>query len=283
MTYWNDRALPYPVLSPHNDDYPGKAFGAVLPNTVLSNGHQINLTLKYTLNSQTLLDFIDSGEAEYVSLVACSRTSARFSHHGRSAEDVLTLDASDYAVSLDIAPYIVARKPISNFLSTEHHFEFKHLKADGYSVPSSGILAVGNPIRVDLDPNAGAESVFDLVPDSALSRGRFAVDMGNDHIKLLVNPEDKAEIERWRSQGSFGNGQASLYPGLYLHAVTEALRNLGEFEEYHWVSILRKTLEGKGLEVDPESTQLRALDYAQLLLENPLGKLLEALKSDDED
>ena len=61
MTYWNDRALPYPVLSPHNDDYPGKSFGASLPDTVLSNGRQINMTLRYTLNSQTLLDLIDRG------------------------------------------------------------------------------------------------------------------------------------------------------------------------------------------------------------------------------
>ena len=283
MTYWNDRALPYPVLSAHNDDYPGKSFGASLPDTVLSNGRQINMTLRYTLNSQTLLDLIDRGEAEYVSLIACSRTSARTSIRGNSAQDVLTLNGSDYAISLDIAPYIVAKVPISDFLSDEHHFEFQYLKPDGYFVSASGILAVGNPVRVDLDPNAGAESIFDLVPETAIRRGHFDIDMGSDHIKLRVNPEDKAEIERWRAQGSFGIGQAALFPGLYLHAVTEAIRNLHEFGEYHWVSVLRRTLEDKGLAIDEDPASARALDYAQNLLRDPLGRLLEALKSDDEE
>ena len=283
MTYWNDRALPYPVLSPHNDDYPGKSFGAVSPNTVLSDGEQINLTLKYTLTSQTLLDLIDDEQAEYVSLVACNRTSARSSVRGRSSEDVLVLAASDYAVSLDIAPYVVAKTPITSFLSSEHHFEFRHLKPEGYSVPASGILAVGNPIRVDLDPSLGAESVFDLVPDPALAQGRFEVDMESDHIKVRVNPDDKAEIERWRVPGSLSTGQAALFPGLYMHAVTEALRSMHEHEEYHWVSVLRKALEDKGLETDADVIAINALDHAQQLLENPLGRLLEALRSEEED
>ena len=283
MTYWNDRALPYPVLSPHNDDYPGKSFSALSPDTVLSDGRQINVTLQYKLTSQTLLDLIDNGEAEYLSLIACSRTSARSSVRGRSSEDVLTLNASDFAVSLDIAPYVIANTSINGFLSGEHHFEFRHLKPDGYTVPASGILAVGNPIRVDLDPNVGAESVFDLVPETAIARGQFEVDMGSDRVKIRVNPGDKAEIERWRAQGSFGTGQAALFPGLYLHAVTEALRNLREYEEYHWVSVLRKALEGKGLETDADIIEMKALGHAQQLLENPLGRLLEALKSDEED
>ena len=283
MTYWNDRALPYPVLSPHNDDYPGKLFGAFSPDTVLSDGRQINLTLKYTLNSQTLLDLIDDEQAEYVSLIACSRTSARSSVRGRSSEDVLTLSASDYAASLDIAPYVIAKTPITGFLSTEHHYEFHHLKPDGYSVPASGILAVGNPIRVDLDPRLGAESVFDLVPDSALDRGRFEIDMESDHIKILVNPDDKGEIERWRAQGSIGTGQAALFPGLYLHAVTEALRNMHDYEGYNWFTVLKKVLEDKELETDADVIEMKALNYAQQLLEKPLGKLLEALKSDEED
>ena len=96
-------------------------------------------------------------------------------------------------------------------MSEEHHFEFKYLKPDGYFVSASGILGVGNPVRVDLDPNASAESIFDLVPETAIPRGHFDIDMGSDHIKLRVNPEDKAEIERWRAQGSFGIGQAALF------------------------------------------------------------------------
>ncbi len=283
MAMWNDRSLPYPILAPWTDDYLDKSFGIEVPNAVLSGDGQINVTLRYNLNSEFLLDLIRDGQAEYTTLVVCGRTMARQSFSGQYAETVEILDAADYAETIEFTPYITAKTAIDRFSSDEHNSEFRTLQPTHYSVPGSGVLAVGNRIRIDLDPIGNIDSIFDLVPSTSLERGRFEVDVEDDRIKIVVNRDDRAEIDRWLDQGRSSMGSAALHPALYLHAVTLALTRIDENEERRWTTVFRNRLEALHLETSQEEIDQRLLEYGQRLLQHPLGFMLEALKSDEEE
>lgn len=283
MVMWNDRSLPYPVLAPWTDDYPDKSFGLEVPNSVLSGDGHINITFKYNLNSEFLLKLIRDGQAEYTTLVVCGRTMARRAFYGQHAETVEILDAADYADTIEFTPYITAKTAIEGFSSDEHNSEFRTLQTAHYSVPGSGVLAVGNRIRIDLDPAANVDSIFDLVPSTSLERGRFEVDVEDDRIKIIVNRDDRVELDRWLDQGRSSVGAAALHPALYLHAVTLALTRIDENEERRWTTVFRNRLEALHLETDQEEINQRLHEYGQRLLQNPLGFMLEALKSDEEE
>lgn len=283
MVMWNDRSLPYPVLAPWTDDYLDRSFGLELPHSVLSSDGDINITLRYNLDSQFLLNLINEGRAEYTTLIVCGRTMSRKAISGQHAETVEILDANNYADTIEFTPYITAKTAMEEFSSDEHNPEFRTLQPAEYSVPNSGVLAVGNRITIDLDPIANVDSIFDLVPSSSLDRGRFEVDVEDDRIKIEVNRDDRAELDRWLDQGRSSTGSAALHPGLYLHALTLALSRLEENQERRWTAVLRNRLEALGLQTDQEEISQRLLEYGQRLLQHPLGFMLEALKSEEEE
>ena len=76
---------------------------------------------------------------------------------------------------------------------------------------------------------------------------------------------------------------AALFPGLYLHAVVEGLRNLTEYEKTRWAFTMRNALDKAGHGgVDLELLRNDALKYAQGLLEQPVGVFLTAAMSSEE-
>ena len=77
---------------------------------------------------------------------------------------------------------------------------------------------------------------------------------------------------------------AALFPGLYLHAVAEALRNLSEHGNTRWAFRIMNALDRSGHgSVDTELLRNDALRYAQDLMEQPVGVFLTAAMSSDEE
>jgi len=75
---------------------------------------------------------------------------------------------------------------------------------------------------------------------------------------------------------------ASLFSGLYLHAITKAIAELPEHGDRRWAQTMLKRLEDKGVQTDQADLQSQALHFAQLLMEQPLGKHMEAAFREDE-
>ena len=283
MTTWNSRQLPYPLLAPWTDDYGDKEFGAVVPQAVLNDGKEISLTIKYRLTSQYLLDLISAGKAHYLALVSCSKTSMRFAYSSTQDEDVQVLDASDYSESIELRPYIAAIENIDGFDSDEHASEFGYFKPGGFDIPPASILAVGDPSRVTLEEGVSPNSVVDLVSNSKVGDGEFKVDLTQPRIKVYVSPNDKNRIEaiRDRDKEMTGVEMATLFPSIYLHVITEALRNLSEHPEARWVDTMRQSLAKNNIEVDDEELKNDALSHAQTLMEKPVGMLLDAFDREE--
>ena len=283
MTTWNPRHLPYPLLAPWNDDYGDNTFGAIVPQAVLNNGAEISFTIKYNLTSQYIQELIAEGKAKYVALVTCSKTSSRNAYATNQDEDVHVLDASDYSEDFRLFPYVVAMQRINGFISDEHAEEFKQFKPDGFDIAPASILAVGQGSRIVLE--AGSPySVIDLVNDPKVENGMFKVDLEQQRIKIHVSPNDKKQIEALRDKGRHSAEMSTLFPAIYLHAITEALRNLSEHPEAGWASTIEQSLEERNIAADDyEELRNNALTYAQQLLENPVGTLLTAFVNKEED
>ena len=282
MITWNDRLLPHPLLAPWTDDYGDATFVANVPHAVLNNGKQINLTIKYHCTSQFLKELVAQKQAQYVGLIACAKTFNRRSYPTYQEEDLRVLDAPDYAAELRLTPYITSVGPIEKFASTEFVQEIRNVKHE-FAIPSGSILAVGLSTDIILEEGGSPYSVVDLVPDHRVDKGSFSVDLEDNRIKIHLAPEDKQRIDVLRVHGVGSREMATLFPALYLHAVAEALRNLHDYDDTHWAHTMRRALQRNDIDEDDESLKFKALDYAQLLMEKPMGTLLKAYDSGEEE
>ena len=151
-------------------------------------------------------------------------------------------------------------------------------------IPFASILAVGEETRITLEEGGSPNSVIDLVDDPKIENGRFVVDLENPHIYVYVSPEDRKRVEaiRERDKDMTGTEMVTLFPSIYLCAVTEALRNLSAYPEARWVYTMRQSLKKHDIKVDDEELKDNALFYAQTLMEKPVGTLLTALINQEE-
>lgn len=278
MTTWHQRMLPYPLLAPWTDDYEGSSFGVDVPEAILNNGLQIKVDLVFRLHSDTLCGLIENEQARYAVEVSCPRTFVR-STYVTSQQNALLLDAGDYDEEILLTPYVVSIRALEGFTSPEHASEWRGHRPEGFNVPTAGILAVGNNTRIILgDSTVG--SVIDLIANPNVSEGTFNVHLNDERIKIHVPIAEKEKIEAVRIRRGSSVEFAALFPGLYLHAVAEAVRNLSEHEHTRWAFTMRNALHRSGHgTVDTELLRTDALRYAQDLMEQPVGVFLTAAMS----
>ena len=283
MTTWNYRLLPHPLLAPWTDDYGDATFVGTVPHAVLNNGKDINLTIKYHLTSQALRELIAKEAAQYVGLVSSPKTFNRNAYTTNQEDDIQILDASDYAQALRFIPYVVATRRIEGFISEEHNEEIRYIKPNGFSIPPGSILAVGDSTAITLEEGGSPYSVIDLVSHDSVPSGLVELSFDDNRIKINLAPEDKKRVEALRGHGELSTNMAVLFPAIYLHAVTEALRNLAaeDYSDKQWTRTMRQALERHNITVDDEEVRNHALQYAQMLMEKPVGTLLTALGNED--
>ena len=282
MTTWNDRLLPHPLLAPWTDDYEEAIFTAQVPHAVLNNGRQINMTVKYHLTSEILKQLVTEGKAQYVGVITCDKTFSRISSAAKEEDELYILEADQFADELKLTPYVVATQIIERFISPEHNPEIREIKPEGFSIPTGSILAVGNSTNVPLEEGSTPYSIIDLVSNRTVEIGSFIVDLDDNRIKIHMAPECKQQAEAMRQHGRLSVEVATLFPGVYLHAITEALRNLEDHQEHHWAQTIRRALDNHNISQDDEDLKTNALKHAQTLMDKPLGKLLTAFSKEEE-
>ncbi len=283
MSTWFQRMLPHPLLAPWTDDYVNCSFDLKVLEAALSNGQWVSVKIQFLLCSDSLKSLVADSKAEYVVEVSCPKTFVRGTHR-LSEEDELVLEAENFSQELSMTPYLVSSEQLENFICPEHADEWAIHRPDGFSVPAAGILAVGQSVRVLLD-DTSLNSVVDLVANPNVADGTFHVQLDDERIKIHVPYSEKEKIEAVRRRRGAEVEFAAMFPSLYLHAITEALRNLNEYGESRWAYAMRTALENHGhADVDGELLENDALSYAQELMGQPLGAFLDvALRSDDEE
>ena len=283
MPTWHQRMFPYPLLAPWTEDYKGSSFSVDVPEAILNNGKQLKVSLIFHLESDTLNELVRSKKAMFAVETSCPRTFAREVTPISQEQHTLTLDAGEYDEELLLIPYVVSTRDIERFHSEEHASEWRDYKKEGFNVPAAGILAASYTTRVILE-DANVHSVIDLAANPKNPAGTFDIELNDDRIKIYTSNADKEKIEAIRHRRASVHSVA-LHSALYLHAVTEALRNLSEHADTRWAFTMRNALEKLGYEdIDTELLKSHALRYAQELIGQPLGDFLTAaLKAEKED
>lgn len=277
---WNERFMPYPILTTANDDYSSPVFEMVVSSPMRS-GEQISIPFKLEISSNALKDLVSKCRAQYVIQTSCVRTAMRDTFSTFREEDTITLPEGDYSESLLLTPYILAVDEISNFQSDEHALEWREYHPEGFEIEEAGILAVGDEVEIVLSNNS-IGSVIDL---AALpqAEGMFSVELDGEHIVIGMSRETKQRVDTVRRRSERDLAHASLFPALYLHAITYALRSLSEHEDRRWAQTMLRQLEDKGVQADREIIQADSLKYAQLLMDLPLSNHLGAAFMSDID
>ena len=284
MPIWNNRHMPYPFLSPWSDDYAdGCSLSASMPEVILTNGDTIDLHVRYDLTSQYLQGLVADGKAQYVGLLTCVRTFNRETHPTPLAEQHLTLSAHEYSQSFLFTPHLCTSTEVQGFISEEHSEEYRQVRPQGFDLPSASILAVGETIAVALDPASNPFSVIDLVKGSDVTTGTFDVKLDGDRIKIYFSDREKDAMDAFRMLGTQSTELIALFSGVYLHAVTEALRNLADHADKQWSDTVRWALHQNHIYEDDENIAANALRYSQVIMGHPVGRLLTAFTNPDEE
>ncbi len=286
MSRWNNRYIPYPLLAPWTDDYnEGIAFGICIPHSTRDDRDNINLTIRYELGSEYLKKLIAARKAKYMTIVECGRTFRRLvlSPSASEREDVFVEPAADFSDSLSLVPYVVATCGLNGFLSDEHAEEIRYLNPQGFRIGAWSMLARGADQRVDLDANTNPNSVIDLVGSANVKDGAFNIDLNDNRIKIYVCHRDFEVIAAFRrGKTSIDPERASLVPSLYMYAVVEALRNFYDHEDRLWHDTISHALEKRGISVDADELRDNAVKYAQTLMDNPIGTMLQSFQKDED-
>lgn len=275
MTTFNRRDLPHPTLKPGGSDYEGHIHFRAEPAAIRRSAQteDISIALKYQLNSNVLRSLIESGTAHYHTLTECVSTKLRESHLSEEDVHTIRLDAQQYRGQVLIRPFVIASQSIERIANDDWAPGVRQLLPNGISVPNGAILAIGTEKSFDTDKTSDLESYVEITPSQLIQRGRFNVDLSGQRIVILINPEDKPDIDRMRRDE---DSLQTLFPSMYQRAIEEAVRlhRKDEHTDKRWANrIADKLTEHDLVTDDPDILEAKALDYAQEIMENPLSRI----------
>lgn len=277
----------HPVLAPWLSDYVAPAsfdlqVGQFTPTGV--SDERLSIEVEFQLQCVTLESLVADGHASYAILATSPRTMFReLSVHPSlgSNETSLSLRMSDFAHDITLTPYLVAMRDLVVPVTKEHDSEFLHAGRIEFALPSGAILAVGDGIRLSHDEQS-VSSIIDIVSSPRVERGQFLLDYDDTRIKVLVSRDDQADLNTMRAGSAIA--RATLFPGLFMHALVGGISRLSEHRDSAWASVIHAALEKKGFhEIEQERLTENAQHYAQMLLDSPLGKLLNTFSEASND
>lgn len=285
---FRNRNLGYPLLAPKLSDYLAGGFSIAEPDARPSSSG-ISLLIAYQLESPYLNGLVEQGRAAFQSLIVGDGSFMReATPHTQQLVQQHTLDLARWSGTIEVMPYLTATQRIVGFTSAEHHPEFAAVEPNGFTIEPAMILAVGNPYGVDLDETASASAVVDIQPRPEVMRGEFQIDLAQPHIIVYVSPTDHALIIRAVDDPRDSRRQ-TLWPSIYLLALSEGIRQLPEHEDHAWSAAFRRALDKSGIDyTDGETLRENALQYAQRIIHDekksyPLGMMLDAFDKEDND
>ena len=268
----------HPVLATWLSDYASPAYfgisvGQYIPADVSAD--RLSVVVEYQLHCATLGALVGDGHATFATLTTSPRTMFRQLHVHSTENDhetSLSLKMSDFAHDITLTPYVIATRDVVVPVTGEHDVEFSQAGRTEFELPPGAILAVGDGIRLS-NNDQSVTSIIDIVSSSRVEPGQFLLDYEDTRIKVLVSREDQAGLNTMRAGSPIA--KATLFPGLYLHALVGGISRLSYYRDSAWATVIYAALEKNGIhEEDQERLTENAQGYAQKLLDSPLGQLL---------
>ena len=267
MKFDRNKAFPYPVLRPYNDDFIDKDFQAAV--SVEISESSVNITVDYSLSSKSIKALIDAHDASFVTIVSCRDTyfSQAIESFDEHVEKVLPHGL--FRGEVFINKYIQIIDDVT-FESAEIHPDFG---AGPFLYTKGDIIAQDEPEKFYFGREffKPLTSIFSLVKNESLSYGEWKIDAENDYIGIEINPKMKDKIDIARSGRS---NQMILINSLYYAAVVQVIENLKNddtsYSDYRWAQVIAKKMADCGVTIEDQSTKI-----ASTILDFPLRMLSE--------
>ncbi len=129
-------SFPYPILG-NGDDVSGDFRWEA---SVKLSRQQVIISTTITLDNPDLSELIKKGNAHYVVQIQCPLTFYRETFIQQEARFEIDLPAALFRGSVELAPYIVAKRAIASYSPKSAH---KDYRGKSFPVDDGGILATG--------------------------------------------------------------------------------------------------------------------------------------------
>lgn len=283
-----NRLFPYPVLCEETDDYNESSIFEV-DVSYSETMNNLELLFDFELNNNDLVNLIRMGKAKYVIHIECSHTSYRKVIKTDLKQIAVTIPKSSVNKEIYLVGMIVATTDIKNFFSAELNEDYIGEKIN---FDHASILAYQNLPRIivtkDYEELAGNESLFSIIrvayedPD-----GEYPIDivLNEDRIKIRVDSKTYDAYIKHRQSSYLAMSMFILPALLYMIDTIREEDSCGAYETKPWFMRMKKFYKAQDRDLEDEligDNKKNALEIAQEMLKNPIGKAYQELMEMEE-
>lgn len=271
MRFDKQKAFPYPVLRPSSDDYKDCEFQVTPEFEIEKDATEIGVKITYALSSDEIINEIEKGNAEYVSIISCRDTYFRSVLATKEQKQEARFAIGLLRGEVRVEPYVVVRKEITSFTARDINPEF----GSGPFSFSPGDILAQDEVQVffiDRDLFKPVTSVFELVKKESLEGAEWTISFDQDHVQIEVSPLMKEKIDNARNDNK---NKVILLNSIYFAGVMQAIQKLkdtgstGEYEGYKWAMVIRHQAHNRGWDIEAHDAYL----IAERLMQHPLALL----------
>ncbi|PMG28018.1 hypothetical protein BCU94_18485 [Shewanella sp. 10N.286.52.C2] len=270
MKFDPQKAFPYPVLRPHNDDYLDSDIQTTAEFLIDHDNKKVKFNASLAISSEAIQELIESNKANYSIIISCRSTFFRKSLRTNSDEIEYEFNYGDFRDEVEVTCFVTASEDIDNFLPEDLNPEFGDL---AFNIEKGDVLALDEPqiSFFDRDSFKPLASIFSLIQSNNRSDNEFRVELDHDDITIAVSPTTKQMIDIARNNPSH---LAVLMNSLYFSALVEAINQIqqavDEYENNKWASVLsRKIHNTENIDIDTDPAYV----IAQELFKMPMLQL----------
>jgi len=269
MKFDPQKAFPYPVLRPHSDDYEGPEFQANVEYESPEGSKTIDFEINYAISSDEINNEIETGNASFVSLIACRETYFRYVLKSSKPVIKKSIDKTFLRGEVQVLCYVIAKKSIVSFESKDINKEFGN---GPFKFSKGEVLAQDEPdlFYIDRDLFRPVTSVFDLVKNERLKGAEWNIGFEQDHIQIEVSSKMKEKIDNARNNTV---NKAILLNSIYFSAVMEAVYQLKDencpYEDYKWAQVIKRQATNNHIDINSQPLH----QIASVLMQFPLSFL----------
>ena len=250
MRFDLQRAFPYPVLRPHNDDYVDGEFQAtvefIVPTQDLA---EVKVEVACAISVDEIRELIENDKARYIVVFSCRETFLRRVEPSHEPEFTTSFAPGDLRGEVEAFPFVVATEQIDNFKCTLINSEWGQ---GPFLFDTGAVLAIEQPRSVYIDREAfhPISSVFVLVRDRSLREHEWKLSTDDDIVRIRVSPQFKETIERVRNTNK---SRAVLVNSIYFAAVMQCVIQLKQQElasDCRWGMVFEQKAAQLGIDLN---------------------------------
>ncbi len=276
MRFDKQKAFPYPVLRPYNDDYIDVDFQTTVDFVI--EGSDISATIEYAISSEEIVEQVEQGNAEYVSVISCRDTYFRKILRTSDWKVETQFDTGELRGEVRVDPYVFVKSPISGYSSPDINKEYG---IGTFEFEVGDILAQDEPqvFYIDRDLFKPVTSVFELVKKDSLPEHEWTLDFSQDHVQICLSPKMKEKVDNARNNIE---NRAILLNSIYFSAVMQSIDKIrysrADFEGYKWAQVILRQSANMGVDLESHDAYITA----QRLMKYPLAYLDNYVFKDNE-